>query len=106
MQRGVTFRAYCLANFFGAVVMGRMDTRSLLIFLVIGLVAGFLASLIVGGGGLLTYLVSGVIGAFVGGWLFSALKINLRIGSPIVSQIITSTVGAIIVLVVARLIAG
>ena len=86
--------------------MGRMDTRSLIIFLVIGLVAGFLASLIVGGGGLVTYLISGVIGAFVGGWVFSALKINLNIGSPSVSQIITSTVGAIIVLIVARLIAG
>lgn len=86
--------------------MGRMDTRSLVIFLVIGLVAGFLASLIVGGGGLITYLISGVIGAFVGGWLFSALKINLNIGSPIVTQIIISTVGAIIVLIIARLIAG
>src|SRR4029453_10014725 len=61
----------------GEVVMGRMDTRSLIIFLVIGVVAGFLASLVVGGGGLITYLVSGVIGSFVGGYLFSALKINL-----------------------------
>lgn len=85
--------------------MGRMDTRSLVIFLVIGLVAGFLASLIVGGGGLITYLISGVIGAFVGGWLFSALKINLNM-NPIAAQIITSTVGAIIVVIIARLIAG
>jgi len=85
--------------------MGRMDTRSLVIFLVIGLVAGWLASLIVGGGGLITYLISGVIGAFVGGWLFSVLKINLNL-NPIVAQIITSTVGAIIVLIIARLIAG
>jgi uncharacterized membrane protein YeaQ/YmgE (transglycosylase-associated protein family) len=86
--------------------MARPDTRSILIFLAIGLVAGFLASLIVGGGGLITYLISGVIGAFVGGWLFSALNVNLPIRNPFVSQIITSTVGAIIVLIVARLIAG
>ena len=85
--------------------MGRMDTRSLVIFLVIGLVAGFLASLVVGGGGLITYLISGVIGAFVGGWLFSALKINLNM-NPIAAQIITSTVGAIIVVIIARLISG
>lgn len=85
--------------------MGRMDTRSLVIFLVIGVVAGFLASLVVGGGGLITYLISGVIGAFVGGWLFSALKINLNL-NPVVAQIITSTVGAIIVVIIARLIAG
>ncbi len=81
------------------------NTRSILIFLVIGLVAGFLASLIVGGGGLITYLISGVIGSFVGGYLFSALKIKLPIDNVWVSQIITSTVGAIIVVIIARLIA-
>ena len=81
-----------------------MDTRSLLIFLAIGLVAGFLASFIVGGGGLVRYLITGVIGAFVGGYLFSALGVNVG-GSPLVSQIITSTVGAIVVVLLARLIA-
>ena len=93
-------------QFGGELKMGRMDTRSLVIFLVIGVVAGFLASLIVGGGGLITYLVSGVIGSFVGGYLFAALNINLGIKSPIVTQIITATVGAIIVVVIARFIAG
>ncbi|MDP1732574.1 MAG: GlsB/YeaQ/YmgE family stress response membrane protein [Devosia sp.] len=83
-----------------------MDTRSILIFLGIGLLAGFLASLIVGGGGLITYLVSGVIGSFVGGYIFSALNINLGITNELVRQIITSTVGAILVVLVARLIAG
>lgn len=83
--------------------MGRMDTRSILIFLGIGLLAGFLASLIVGGGGLITYLVAGVLGSFVGGYLFSALNISLPIRNALVSQIVTSTVGAIIVLLVARL---
>ncbi|MHB1102808.1 MAG: GlsB/YeaQ/YmgE family stress response membrane protein [Devosia sp.] len=83
-----------------------MDTRSILIFLGIGILAGFLASLIVGGGGLITYLVSGVIGSFVGGYLFSALNINLGIKNDLVRQIITSTVGAIIVLLLARLIAS
>lgn len=86
--------------------MARMDTRSILIFLGIGILAGFLASLIVGGGGLITYLVSGVIGSFVGGYLFSALNINLGIRNDLVRQIITSTVGAIIVVLIARLIAG
>lgn len=83
--------------------MGRMDTRSLLIFLGIGLLAGFLASLIVDGGGIITYLVAGVLGSFVGGYLFSALSIKLPIRNAMVSQIVTSTVGAIIVLLVARL---
>ena len=83
--------------------MGNMDTRSIVIFLVIGLVAGWLASLIVGGGGLITFLISGVIGSFVGGFLFSALRINLKV-NPLVAQIITSTVGAIVVVLLARLI--
>ncbi len=81
-----------------------MDTRSLLIFLAIGLVAGFLASFIVGGGGLVRYLITGVIGAFVGGYLFGALGINIG-GNALLSQIITSTVGAIVVVLLARLIA-
>ncbi|MEQ1769032.1 MAG: GlsB/YeaQ/YmgE family stress response membrane protein [Devosia sp.] len=88
----------------GGFIVGNDNTRAIVIFIVIGLVAGFLASLIVGGGGLITYLVSGVIGSFVGGYLFSALKIKLPIDNIWVSQIITSTVGAIIVLVIARLI--
>jgi uncharacterized membrane protein YeaQ/YmgE (transglycosylase-associated protein family) len=88
----------------GNFTMGRMDTRALLIFLGIGLLAGFLAGLIVGGGNILLYLIWGVIGSFVGGFLFSQFKINLGINNPIVVQIITSTVGAIIVVLVARLI--
>ncbi|HWA17542.1 MAG TPA: GlsB/YeaQ/YmgE family stress response membrane protein [Devosia sp.] len=86
--------------------MSNDTTRTIVIFLIIGLVAGWLASLIVGGGGLLTYLLSGVIGAFVGGYLFRALNINLPIRNIWISQIVTATVGAVIVLIVARLIAG
>jgi uncharacterized membrane protein YeaQ/YmgE (transglycosylase-associated protein family) len=79
-------------------------TRELLVFAVIGIVAGFLASIIVGGGGLLQYLVSGVIGAFVGGYLLRALGVNLGIGNALASQIVTSTIGAIVVVLLARLI--
>ena len=85
----------------------RDDTiRHVVVFLIIGAVAGWLASWIVGGEGLLTYLLSGVIGSFVGGYLFSALKIRLPIANVRLSQIVTSTVGAIIVVIIARLIAG
>jgi uncharacterized membrane protein YeaQ/YmgE (transglycosylase-associated protein family) len=80
------------------------QTRELLVFAVIGIVAGFLASIIVGGGGLLQYLVSGVIGAFVGGYLLRALGVNLGIGNALASQIVTSTIGAIVVVLLARLI--
>jgi len=85
----------------------RDDTvRHVVVFLVVGVIAGWLASWIVGGGGLLTFLISGVVGAFVGGYLLSALKINLPIRNIWLSQIVTATVGAVIVVLVARLIAG
>ena len=90
----------------GGALMRDDNVRSIVIFLVIGLIAGWLASWIVCGGGLLTYLISGVLGAFVGGYLFSALKISLPIRNIWLSQIVTATVGAIIVVIVARLIAG
>jgi uncharacterized membrane protein YeaQ/YmgE (transglycosylase-associated protein family) len=83
-----------------------IDTRAVIIFLAIGLLAGFLASLIVGGsGGLIRYLITGVIGAFVGGFLFSFFNISLGIKQPLVNQIVTSTIGAIVVVLLARLIA-
>lgn len=81
------------------------EPRALLILAVIGLVAGFLASILVGGGGLLQYLVSGVVGAFVGSFLIGAAGINLGIKSPLIAQIVTATVGAIVVVLLARLIA-
>lgn len=80
------------------------DTKALVIFLLIGLVAGWLASFIVGGGGLIRYLVSGVIGAFVGGYLLNALGVNLGIKNALASQIVTSTIGAIVVVLLARMI--
>jgi uncharacterized membrane protein YeaQ/YmgE (transglycosylase-associated protein family) len=78
-------------------------SRELVVFAVIGLVAGFLASIVVGGGGLIQYLVSGVIGAFVGGYLLRALGVNLGISNALASQIVTSTIGAIVVVLLARL---
>lgn len=90
----------------GGTVMRDETVRHGVVFAVIGLIAGWLASWIVGGGGLLTFLISGVLGAFVGGYLFTALKINLPIRNIWLSQIVTATVGAVIVVIVARLIAG
>jgi len=81
------------------------DTRALIIFLAIGLVAGFLASLLVGGGGLVRYLLTGVVGAFVGGFVLNALGVNLGIRNALASQIVTATIGAVIVVLLARLLA-
>ena len=80
------------------------QTRDWIILAIIGLVAGYLASIVVGGSGLIRYLVSGVIGAFIGPLLLSALKVDLGIGNLLVRQVATATIGAIVVVFLARLI--
>jgi uncharacterized membrane protein YeaQ/YmgE (transglycosylase-associated protein family) len=78
--------------------------RDLIVLALVGIVAGFLASLVVGGGGLIYYLIIGVIGSFVGVYVLRALGISLGIGNPLVSLIVTATIGAVIIVVLARLI--
>lgn len=80
-------------------------TKQIVITVIIGIIAGWLASIVVGGGGLIRYLITGIIGAFVGSFLFSALGIKLRLGSAILEQILTAAAGAIIVVLLARIIA-
>lgn len=80
-------------------------TRQIVVTIVIGLVAGWLASLVVGGGGLLRYIITGIIGAFVGTFVLGALGIRLRLGNNVLEQIVTAAVGAIIVVILARIIA-
>lgn len=80
-------------------------TRDLIMLGVIGLVAGWLASVVLGGSGILRYLITGVLGSFVGGMLLQALGVNLGIRSRLLSQIATATIGALVVVILARLIA-
>ncbi len=78
---------------------------SVIVWIIIGLVAGLLANLVVGGAtGLIGYLVAGLLGSLVGGFLARAFKIRLNVGSPIAEQIIISFVGAIVVLLIVRII--
>lgn len=80
------------------------NLKDLLVIAIIGIIAGFLASIIVGGGGIVQYLVSGLLGAFVGTYLLNALGVNLGIANPLLSKIVTSAIGAIVVVILARLI--
>jgi len=81
-----------------------MSGEVLLIWLLVGAVAGWLASVIVRGGGmgLLGDIVVGIIGAFIGGWLLPRLGISLPVG--IVGTIIVAAIGAIVLLLIIRLI--
>lgn len=83
-----------------------MSAESLIIILAVGLVAGWLAGLIVQGSGfgIVGDIVIGVIGAFFGSWLLPQLGIQL--GAGLVAAIINATIGAVILLLIIRLIRG
>ena len=74
-----------------------------------GLVAGFIASLLLGGGGLIRMMLVGIIGAFVGGALIRYQLLTLPVSItditdaiPHGTQILVSTIGALIVIIIAR----
>lgn len=79
-----------------------MTLESLVIFLLIGAVAGWLSGIIVKGYGFGIFgnMVVGILGAFVAGFVFPALHISL--GAGIVGAIIHSTIGAVILLLLIR----
>jgi len=81
-----------------------MSNEMLLIWLIVGAIAGWLAGTIVKGGGfgLLGDIIVGIIGAFVGGWLLTRLGVS--IGTGIVSVIATATIGAVALLAVLRMV--
>lgn len=81
-----------------------MGIESIIVWLIVGAIAGWLAGLIVKGGGfgLLGNIVIGIIGAVVAGWLLPQLGINLGTGIP--RAIINAAIGGVIVLVILSLI--
>ncbi len=80
-----------------------MPTQSLILFLVIGILAGFLAGKIMKGSGfgVLGDLVIGVVGAFLGGWLFSLFGI---VAGGLLGALVTAVVGALFLLYLIRLV--
>ncbi len=81
-----------------------MGIESLVIFLLIGAVAGWLAGVIMKGFGfgLIGNIIVGVVGAFIAGLIFPRLGIS--IGSGIVGSIIHAAIGAVLLLLVIRLV--
>ncbi len=81
-----------------------LSGESILIIVVVGLVAGWLAGQVVQGTGfgLIGDIVIGIVGAFIGDWLFPQLGLHLGFG--LVAAIINATLGAIILLVIIRLV--
>jgi len=81
-----------------------MEAQSIIIWLIVGAIAGWLAGMVVKGGGfgLIGDIVVGIIGGVIAGWLLPYLNISL--GTGIVAAVIDSFIGAVILLVILRLI--
>ena len=81
-----------------------IPTETLLVWLIVGAIAGWLAGVIVKGGGfgLVGDIVVGVVGAFVGGWLLPRFGVHIGVG--IVAVIVSATIGAVVLLLIVRLI--
>jgi uncharacterized membrane protein YeaQ/YmgE (transglycosylase-associated protein family) len=81
-----------------------VDVQTLLVFLIVGAVAGWLAGLIVKGHGfgLVGNIIVGIVGAFLAGWLLPML--GIAIGGGIVAAIINALIGAVILLAIIGLI--
>ena len=77
----------------------------LLTWLIVGLIAGVLASLVMGGTGygLIGDIIIGIVGAFVGGWLFTKLGVTSPFGG-LAGVIFVAFIGAVVLLFVLRLI--
>jgi len=83
-----------------------LSGQSILVILLVGLVAGWLAGKIVRGTGfgLIGDIAIGIVGAFIASWLLPRLGISLGVG--IVRAIINSTIGAVLLLLIVRLVRG
>lgn len=81
-----------------------MGIESIIVWLIVGAIAGWLAGLIVKGGGfgLIGNIVIGIVGAVVAGWLLP--RLGIAIGGGIVAAIINAVIGGVIVLVILSLI--
>ncbi|MEK9283704.1 GlsB/YeaQ/YmgE family stress response membrane protein [Bradyrhizobium sp. CB1650] len=83
-----------------------ISNEGLLVILFVGLIAGWLAGKVVRGTGfgIIGDIVVGIAGALVASFLFP--KLGIRLGTGLVSEIVYSAIGAVILLLVVRLLRG
>lgn len=80
-----------------------MDVQSIVIWLIVGAIAGWLAGMVVKGGGfgLIGDIIVGIIGAVIAGWLLP--RIGIIIGGGFIAAVINAFIGAVILLIILRL---
>ena len=81
-----------------------MTVETILIWILVGAIAGWLAGLVVRGFGfgLIGNIIVGIVGAFLGGWLFGVL--GVAIGAGIINTIFTAFIGAVVLLLIVRVV--
>lgn len=82
-----------------------MTLENIVVFIIVGIIAGFLAGLVVMGRGRGWFwnLIIGILGAIIGGWIANELHISINLGASIINQIVIAFVGAVILLLIWRL---
>jgi uncharacterized membrane protein YeaQ/YmgE (transglycosylase-associated protein family) len=80
-----------------------MDAQSIIIWLIVGAIAGWLAGMVVRGGGfgLIGDIIVGIVGALIAGWLLP--RIGIVIGGGFIAAVIVAFIGAVILLIILRL---
>ncbi|HEX8901624.1 GlsB/YeaQ/YmgE family stress response membrane protein [Vitreimonas sp.] len=83
-----------------------MTLETLIVWLIVGAVAGFLAGLIVKGYGfgLIGNIVIGILGAVLAGWLLPQLGLGFSVGGPLVTSILYAVIGAVVLLILIGLV--
>jgi uncharacterized membrane protein YeaQ/YmgE (transglycosylase-associated protein family) len=83
-----------------------LSNQSLLVILLVGIIAGWLAGRVMEGGGfgLIGDLVVGLVGAFIGDWLLPRLGVHP--GTGVVAAIVNAFIGAVVLLLILRLLTG
>lgn len=95
-----------LAFFWRGELAMHLSNENLLIILLVGLIAGWLAGQLMRGSGfgLIGDLIVGLVGAAIGDWLLP--RLNIHLGTGIVALVINALIGAILLLFILRLIGG
>lgn len=85
-----------------------METQSLVIILLLGALAGWLAGMVFQGGGLglIGNIVVGIVGGFIGYWLLPKLGLHINTGKAWLNYVLTAAIGAVVLLALINIIFG
>ncbi|HMC99627.1 MAG TPA: GlsB/YeaQ/YmgE family stress response membrane protein [Ferruginibacter sp.] len=85
-----------------------METQSIIIILVLGALAGWIAGLVFQGGGLglIGNIVVGILGGFIGYWLLPKLHVNIHTGQGWLDMVLTAAIGGVVLLMLINLLFG